>query len=159
MRKVIVNFSGGKDSTAAILKVLEKYPKDEVLLCYQDTGAEYLETVSHVQQIAVMLELPLVILKPERDFWQEVEHRRFFPTPGLRWCTGKLKQDIFNKWLSGNFRGKGYEIVVVTGIRGDESFSRSKLHEFEDPSDHRIVKSATKLWYPCLYMTAKEVKD
>ena len=44
MRKVIVNFSGGKDSTVAILETLKHYPKDEIILCYQDTGAEYLET-------------------------------------------------------------------------------------------------------------------
>ena len=44
MRKVIVNFSGGKDSTVAILETLKVYPKEEIILCFQDTGAEYLET-------------------------------------------------------------------------------------------------------------------
>ena len=44
MRKVIVNFSGGVDSTAAALKALEQYPKEEIVLSYRDTGAEYLET-------------------------------------------------------------------------------------------------------------------
>ena len=45
--KVIVNFSGGKDSTVAILEALKRYPKEEIILCYQDTGAEYVETLPH----------------------------------------------------------------------------------------------------------------
>ena len=60
MRKVIVNFSGGVDSTAAVLKALEQYPKDEILLCYQDTGADYLETASHVNEVADILGLSLI---------------------------------------------------------------------------------------------------
>ncbi|GAJ15447.1 unnamed protein product, partial [marine sediment metagenome] len=65
MRKVIVNFSGGKDSTVAILEALKRYPKEEITLCYQDTGAEYLETEGHVRMIANQLELPVTILKKE----------------------------------------------------------------------------------------------
>ena len=157
MGKVIVNFSGGKDSTVAILEALKHYPKEDITLCWQDTGAEYLETAGHVKKIAEMLELPLVVLKQERDFWGEVRQRRFFPTPVVRHCTSHLKRAIFNKWLTANFRGKGEEVIVVTGIRAEESFSRSRLHEWEDPRQHGMVHSATKLWYPCIDMGKTEV--
>ncbi len=38
-RPWIIGFSGGKDSTVAILEALKQYPKDEIILCWQDTGA------------------------------------------------------------------------------------------------------------------------
>jgi len=159
MRKVVVNFSGGKDSTVAILEALKKYPKDEIILCYQDTGAEYLETEGHVRTIAGLLDLPVAIIRAKRDWWAEVDHRGYFPTPGLRHCTGHLKHKVLNKWLTANFRGKGEEVIVVSGVRAEESQSRSRLHEWEDPRAHRVVASATKLWYPCLTMSVSEVKE
>ena len=159
MRKVIVNFSGGKDSTVAILETLKKYPKDEIVLCYQDTGAEYAETPAHIEVIASQLNLPLVVLKREEDFWDITRKRKFFPTPGLRWCTKYLKRNLLNKWLTANFRGTGTEVIVVTGIRAEESARRAKHQEWEDPRDNHIVLSTSKIWYPCLYMSEKEVKD
>lgn len=72
MKKVIVNFSGGKDSTVAILEAIKRYPKEEITLCYQDTGADYIETPEHVRKIANLLELELVELKPSLDFWDRV---------------------------------------------------------------------------------------
>jgi len=158
-RKVIVNFSGGKDSTVAILEALKRYPKEEILLCWQDTGAEYLETESHVRLIAQTLELPLEIQRSERDFWEEARHRQYFPTPVVRHCTRHLKHDVFNKWLTAKFKGGGYEIIVVSGIRAEESLRRSRLHEWEDPEDHKLVRTASKVWYPCLNMSAQEVKE
>jgi len=158
-RKVIVNFSGGKDSTVAILEALKHYPKEEIILCWQDTGAEYLETEGHVRLIAKTLNLPLVIQRAKRNFWEETEHRQFFPTPVVRHCTEHLKHNVFNKWLTANFRGKGYEIVVVSGIRAEESRSRARLHEWENPQGHKMVQTASKLWYPCLDMSYQEVKD
>jgi len=157
-RKVIVNFSGGKDSTVAILEARKCYPKEEIILCYQDTGAEYLETPAHVENIASQLNLPLVVLKREEDFWDITRKRKFFPTPGLRWCTEYLKRSLLNKWLTANFRGTDTEVIVVTGIRAEESVRRAKHQEWEDPRDNHIVLSASKIWYPCLHMSEKEVK-
>jgi len=158
-RKVIVNFSGGKDSTVAILEVLKVYPKDEIILCWMDTGAEYLETEGHIRQVAGSLELPLVVLRAKRDFWEEIRRRGFFPTPVVRHCTSRLKHDVFNKWLTQTFKGKGYEVIVASGIRAEESLSRFKLQEWEDPKDHRFVTTATRLWYPCLNMSYREVME
>ena len=158
-RKVIVNFSGGKDSTVAILEALKHFSKDEIILCYQDTGAEYLETEGHVRKIAGQLDLPLTILKKEEDFWDSTRRRKFFPTPGLRWCTKYLKLDLINKWLTKNYRGTGTELILVTGIRAEESLSRARLHEYEAPKDVNIVQSVSRVWYPCLDMKEQEIKD
>lgn len=159
MRKVIVNISGGVDSTAAILEALAVYPKEELTLCYQDTGADHPETTPHVEYIARVLDLPLVILKPVEDFWQLSKRRGIFPTPQHRHCTSYLKRDLFNHWLTVNFKGQGHEIIVVNGIRGEESPGRALCKEWQDPADARYVKTASKLWHPCLDMSKLAVKE
>jgi len=158
-RTVIVNFSGGKDSTVAILEALKRFRKEDIVLCFQDTGAEYLETEEHVQKIATQLELPLIILKRDEDFWEMAKRRKFFPTPGVRWCTSYLKRDLLNKWITQNFRGTDTELILVTGIRGEESRARSRLHEWEEPKNVHIVQSVSRVWYPCIDKKEVEVKE
>lgn len=152
MKKVIVNFSGGVDSTAAVMEAMKRYPKDEIMLCFQNTGAEYLETESHVEDIASILGLKLVILKPKRDWFEQVRHDKFFFTPALRKCTFRLKIDLFNSWLSKNRQELGDDIVIVSGIRGEESVLRASKAEWEK-NGHGVGW----LWRPCLYMSKAEI--
>ena len=47
--KHIVSFSGGKDSTAMLLKMIEKgMPIDEIIFC--DTTAEFPEMYDHIKK-------------------------------------------------------------------------------------------------------------
>ena len=158
MRKVIVNFSGGKDSTVAILEAMKRYPKEEIVLCYQDTGAEYLETEGHVKIIAGMLDLPLVILYPLRTFWDEAKRVGFFPTPSCRNCTTHLKVDAFKKWFN-SIKYEYDEHIVVFGRRGEESLSRSKMPEWM--SDPKITTNTIKpkIWNPLIHMSEQEVYE
>jgi len=159
VRRVIVNFSGGKDSTAAILEALKRYPKDEIILCYQDTGAEYLETRKHVERIARMVELPLVILQQEFDFWGMLRKTRVFPTPQHRQCTFRLKFDPLRKFVRANRQALGDEVILVSGIRRDESLVRSKMEPFCLRTDLTTKDQQVYGWLPCFDMTAHEVKE
>lgn len=157
MRKVIVNFSGGKDSTVAILEAIKRYPKDDIELVFMDTGAEYKGTREHVITVANMLELPLTILEPKRDWFEQVRHDQFPFTPALRKCTFKLKIDLYRSWLTKYRREQGIavdDIITVIGLRGEESLSRSRLTEWKK-DDH----GQGYYWRPCLAMREQEVKD
>lgn len=158
--KVIVNFSGGKDSTVAILKVLERYPKEEVILCYQDTGADFLETIPHVKKVARLFELPLVILRRHEDFWDLAERFNHFPTPQMRNCTLYLKVRELNRWIRANRASLEKEVIVVSGIRGEESTYRSKLPEWGiHETTLKDGSFIAKTWRPCLDLKEKEVYD
>lgn len=160
MPKVIVNFSGGKDSTVAVLKVLERYPREDVILCYQDTGAEYLETLPHIRVIAALFELPLVVLKRYEDFWELVQRHRHFPFRTMRNCTLYLKVRELNKWVRANREKLGNEIIIVSGIRGEESLHRSRLPEWSlHETTLKDGSFVAKIWNPCLYLKEKEVYD
>jgi len=100
----ILNFSGGKDSTAMLLKLLEEgKPIDYVV--FSDTGAEYPEIYRHISEINRFLKLfnkKITIVRPKLTFIQYVtmyKRKRGkekglpygFPTLKKRWCTGMLK--------------------------------------------------------------------
>ena len=160
MRKVIVNFSGGVDSTVAILEALKKYPKEEIVLCWQDTGAEYLETEAHIKTIAGILELPLEILRRKEQYWDLVKRFTKFPLPNCRYCTHKLKMDAVRSFITGNREQLGDEIIIVTGIRGEESVARSKMKEWR--IEERVSlkgKTPVMYWAPCINMSKTEVKE
>ena len=68
MKKVyLVSFSGGKDSTAMLLKLIEKgYPIDEIICC--DTGKEFDEMYEHIKQVESNIDIPITHLKSEKSF-------------------------------------------------------------------------------------------
>lgn len=160
MAKVVVNFSGGKDSTVAILKTLECYPKEDVTLCFQDTGTEYLETLPHARKIAELFELPLVVLKRHEDFWQLAQRLKHFPSRRMRNCTLYLKIKEFNHWVRTHRDIFGPELVVVYGIRGEESLARRKMPEW---SMHQTTlkngKFIARQWLPCLDLKEQQIYD
>jgi 3'-phosphoadenosine 5'-phosphosulfate sulfotransferase (PAPS reductase)/FAD synthetase len=159
-RTVMVNFSGGKDSTVAILETLKVYPKNEIILCYQDTGADYLETPAHVELIAKTFDLPLVVLQAKNDWWRKIEERGVFATPNCRSCTNELKKDPANLWIRRHRTELGNELIVVSGIRAEESKRRSLLPEREEhPTTLKNGTFKATTWYPCLHFKEDEIYE
>lgn len=71
----IVSFSGGKDSTAMLLGMLErKMPIDCVLFC--DTGIEFPAMYDHISKVEETAGIKITRVKPERSFeYLMLEHR------------------------------------------------------------------------------------
>lgn len=125
--KHIVSFSGGKDSTAMLLMMLEKgMPVDEVV--FIDTGMEFPEMYEHIAAVEAYTGLSVTRLKSERT-WDYLfsEHKRTrgpyagqrgygWPSMLRRWCTRSLKQEPVRKWL----RQFGGDFVQYIGIAADE---------------------------------------
>ena len=130
MRKVIVNFSGGIDSTAAVLKSIEEFPREEIILLYQNTSADYLETPGHVQNIASILDLPLITLQDDKGFFGRVREYKGFPIPNTRSCTRILKTQITEKWIRDNRDDLGDEIIQIFGFRAEEGQGRANMEKF-----------------------------
>ena len=94
----VVYFSGGKDSTAMLIVLLEnQIPFDEII--FNDTGAEFPEIYTHINLVQKKLGVEITCLKPERHFeyWM-CEHKTRkgytgygWPRMHLRWCTRIFK--------------------------------------------------------------------
>ncbi|PKK86341.1 MAG: 3'-phosphoadenosine 5'-phosphosulfate sulfotransferase [Thermoplasmata archaeon HGW-Thermoplasmata-1] len=78
-----VSFSGGKDSLATLLLVLDAGYRPKML--YVDTGLEFPESIENVHRTAERLGLDLVEERVGDRFWKCVE---YFGPPGrdFRWC-------------------------------------------------------------------------
>lgn len=136
---IIVSFSGGKDSTAMLLHMIELQEHiDEVICC--DTYKEFPAMYNHIDKVQKIVEdngIKFTMLRHPRSFdeWMfEYEPKRrnpeqfkakygdakgkSWPTPKSRWCTGELKIKIIDAYVQ-NLTNK-YDLVKVLGIAADE---------------------------------------
>lgn len=133
----LVCFSGGKDSTAMLLKMVEnKMPIDMVL--FLDTGFEFPSMYEHIEKVEKEIGLKITKLGPAQDFeYLLTEHEHIkrsrsknpedrqllhgygWPSMPVRWCTHELKDVPREKFLK-ELREK-YNLVEYIGIAADET--------------------------------------
>ena len=127
----VVSLSGGKDSTAMLLRMVEEgWPIDHILFC--DTGLEFEGMYHHIDKLEKYIGVPITRLKSEYSFeYLLLEHMPKRKNPELfgrkgyswagprnRWCTAMLKQRVIDRYLRG--LAKEYELVQYIGIAADE---------------------------------------
>ena len=65
--KYVLSLSGGKDSTAMLLRLLEENrPVDLILFC--DTGLEFPQMYEHLDRLEAYIGRPIIRLKAKHDF-------------------------------------------------------------------------------------------
>ena len=128
--KHIVSFSGGKDSTAMLLMMLEsKMQIDEII--FLDTGVEFFEMYKHIEKVEKYINRPITKLKAENSyeymmFDYEKKKGKNKGQKGYswadfrnRWCTQYLKKQVMNRYLKEKY--KNIEIIEYHGIAVDET--------------------------------------
>lgn len=127
--KHIVSFSGGKDSTAMLLKMIENnMPIDDII--FLDTTVEFPEMYEHINKVEKHIGRTITKLQAEKDFEYMLLHYEkkkgknkgqkgySFPDFRNRWCTRYFKQDVIKRYLKEKY--KDYEIIEYHGIAVDE---------------------------------------
>jgi len=102
----IVSFSGGKDSTAMLLMMLEKNePIHSIVFC--DTGWEFPEMLDHIDKVEKYIGMEIVRVKPKVDFNYLMLDRKItrgkhaglkgygWPSVMRRWCTREKISAIY----------------------------------------------------------------
>ena len=146
--EIVVSVSGGKDSTAMCLNLLEQgYSTSDFRRVFSDTGWENVATYQYIEELEktigkieiVRAETP--IPEEHKDFILEIENElgfespmirrmvkyHFFPNRFQKWCTTDLKIKPIKKLfdtIDDNF-------INLVGIRKEESPRRSKMTEWE----------------------------
>lgn len=128
----VLSLSGGKDSTAMLLRLIEeKRPIDLILFC--DTGLEFPQMYDHLKKLEQYIGMNITYLKADHSF--EYYFSEYMPKrknldlrqykgnswagPHNRWCTGVLKTRVVNAYLKK--LKKEYDVVEYIGIAADET--------------------------------------
>lgn len=125
-RPVVLSVSGGKDSTAAGLLLMEWGIPFTAVHC--DTGWEHPQTEEYLSDVLNPLFGGVDRIGYPGGMRALIESRRgLFPTRLARFCTQELKVQPMAIWL----RDLDEEPVIVVGIRREESHKRSTYPMWE----------------------------
>lgn len=114
MTSHIVALSGGKDSTAMALRLVETEPRDYTFIC-TPTGDESPDMFEHWRRLGALLGKPLVpIVAGSLDGL--IRKQKALPNWRQRWCTRLLKIEPYAAFLA-----KQGPCVSYVGLRADES--------------------------------------
>ena len=138
--KHVLSLSGGKDSTAMLLRILElretepnAYPLDEVVNV--DTGMEFPQMYEHLEKLKTLVEskgITYTTLKSSKSFeYLMCEHEYIgkdniakkgygWASPNSRWCTSNLKTQLLDS------HGTNADIWYV-GLAFDEAQRVARL--------------------------------
>jgi len=103
--KRVASFSGGKDSTAMILRLIkEGRPLDEIV--FFDTGWEFPQMYNHIDKFERYIGMPITRLHPRRpfDYWMctkpIVRRKKSCPMHGKVYRYGNGWPSFFRRWCT-----------------------------------------------------------
>ena len=122
--KIIVSFSGGKDSQACLIQAVREFGAQNVEAVFCDTGWEHHLTYEHIEKVTKQLGVKLTTLRAEiGGFEQLCKRMKWFPDTQHRMCTVQLKIMPMIDYIL----NQKEDIIIIQGIRAAESAKRSKL--------------------------------
>lgn len=152
----VVSLSGGKDSTAMLLMMLEKgMPVDDILFC--DTGLEFPGLYAHLDKVEQYIGRPISRIKAPHSFeYYFCQHpiRRKRSTvfaekygadhlgygwagPKMRWCTERLKNEPRERYLR-KLR-ETYTVIEYVGLAADEGYRLERKNNQNPNHRHPLV--------------------
>jgi 3'-phosphoadenosine 5'-phosphosulfate sulfotransferase (PAPS reductase)/FAD synthetase len=121
--KILVSWSGGKDSQACLIEAAKKYGAANITAVFCDTGWEHPVTYQHVQDVCSFMGVELVILRSAYTFVSLAKYKKRFPSTKARFCTEELKvKPMIDYVLSLND-----SCLIIQGIRSGESTARAAM--------------------------------
>ena len=126
-----VAFSGGKDSVVALDIVQRALPHNEFKVVFGNTDMEFPTTTELVQKLSRKCSDEDIEFLEAASNMTSKESWNIFGPPArkVRWCCTVHKTAPVINMLSDKFANGKLRCVMITGVRGDESVSRSEYDE------------------------------
>lgn len=170
---IIVNSSGGKDSSCALFEVcqiadLQSFPKDKIIISHQCLGdMEWKGTKELVLQQAEFFGIKNVHISKRRNsiayeenLLEYIERRGKFPSNKQRFCTSDFKRAPGQRVVTSCCKNLGdCKVLYVFGFRSEESPSRAKKEPFVLNESLSTQKRKLFDWLPIHDWTTKQVWD
>jgi len=115
----IVSFSGGKDSTAMLLMMIEKGIQINEVVYADVVGAEFEEMYKHIEKVKDYIpnEILFTTIRGNITFEEGIKKYHWSDFKN-RWCTTLLKIQPIKKYLNGKYEKNNY--IECIGIAYDE---------------------------------------
>jgi DNA sulfur modification protein DndC len=162
----VVNHSGGKDSQAMFIRLLEIVPAAQLLVVHATLGeAEWPGALEHAQQQAQAAGVPFIVAEASKSFLGMVE-RRFqtrpevpsWPSASTRQCTSDLKRGPITREVRRYASARGItRIVNCMGMRAQESSARAKKSAWAEHAAHGVAGRAWYDWLPIHELSLTDV--
>lgn len=125
--KILVAYSGGKDSQACLLWAVKKYGAKNIEAVFCDTGWENPITYDHIKNTTKDLGVNLITVKSKKynGMIDLAEKKKRFPSSQARFCTAELKSIPFIDYVL----DQKDNVIVIQGIRALESHNRSQMQK------------------------------
>ena len=126
-----VAFSGGKDSVVTLDIVQRALPHNEFKVVFGNTDMEFPTTTELVQKLSRKCSDEDIEFLEAASNMTSKESWNIFGPPArkVRWCCTVHKTAPVINMLSDKFANGKLRCVMITGVRGDESVSRSGYDE------------------------------
>lgn len=147
---VIASVSGGKDSAALLVALLEAHI--EFVAVFADTGWEAPETYEHLSTIERVLGVRIERVGVPGGMRKKILERAGFASRLQRWCTRELKLEPLDAFAHALGERHDRAVLQVVGVRANESEARALLSELE----HDTRRDLT-VWRPLLSWTVEDV--
>lgn len=138
--KIIVPWSGGKDSTTALFLALKVFGANKVRAVYVETDADLPLLGEYIE--ATALKLGIKLLKTKIELRREIL-RKGLPTHDYRWCTG-LKIEALKRIYREECANS--KCLIISGDRDVESETRSLRSPFSRGEDGFDRAMPLKQW-------------
>jgi 3'-phosphoadenosine 5'-phosphosulfate sulfotransferase (PAPS reductase)/FAD synthetase len=129
--------SGGKDSVVAAMIAFEEAKQagiparvvfiNELPAFKVPSDVLPFDPLSYVREFAKWLNLDLVVVDVDFDFWEGVKRWGYPMLFHHRWCYDKMKVRALTKFVEQEIREGYHQRTWVLGIRADESRRRAKI--------------------------------
>jgi len=164
----VVNHSGGKDSQAMLIRLLERVPKEQMVVIHAALGeVEWHGALELAQRQAELAGVPFLIAKAVKTFFEMVEHRfkvrpgpnsPSWPSASNRQCTSDLKRGPIEREVRRYARAHGYTTIVsCMGIRAQESRGRAKQIQFRKNDRGSVAGRTWYEWLPIHKLNTEQV--
>lgn len=140
--KIVLSFSGGKDSTVTADVVVKALSNPSLVHIFGNTTLEFPSTVAYAERY--MKNHPQAIFltaKNEEQVFYDVCEDIGPPARMMRWCCSMFKTGPITRVINSLYRNQ--QILTFYGIRKSESVSRSKYNRVEDDAESVKIQQQT----------------
>lgn len=140
---ILVRFSGGRDSTMALLWAKHNFPDLRIIAAFSNPGYEFPGMSIHVQKVCDHLGVECVFCTPKTDMLVDY-YTNGFPSTQFLACRQKYIYDPINEFTRTLDPSK---TVIMDGSRGDQKLKISTKTKTSSPNDPKV--KGYRFYHPC----------